>query len=138
MSKKKGRVKDTAISVVLCTKGDGKKRDCRQWTSQGSCSKGAKCAFKQDDKTEEREKAINDSEYQVGQNVDSPIPKLEASNKTGTCPAKRDDRTSLIHFARRRVACKTRNAVTGTIRSAFFPQERSMQSRHDVALGSSQ
>ena len=43
-----GRVKDKAIPVVPSTTSDGKKRDSRQWTSNGSCARGAKCTFKRE------------------------------------------------------------------------------------------
>ena len=93
--KEKDRVKDKQPQSILPKQCDEKKGDCKQWTSQGSCSRGASWAIQSTmTKIEARAKEVNDSEHQVRQTVNSSLQKPEVSNKTGTSPSGRDDRLS--------------------------------------------
>ena len=75
-AQKKGRVKDKAIPVAPMKKAAGNEGDCKQWSSRGSCSRGAKCAFKHDD--QRRGKGNGDKRLRRKR---QPTPKPEVSEK---------------------------------------------------------
>ena len=64
------RVTAGANPVVLSTKGNGKKGYGWQWTSKGSRSRGATCAFKHG-QNKGKAKHLNDKDRRVRQTVDS-------------------------------------------------------------------
>ena len=64
--------KDRVIPVAPKNQGGGKRGDCNQRSSEGSCSRGANCAVKH-----KRERTSSPTKRQ-------PTPKAEVSNQSGT------------------------------------------------------
>ena len=105
--KEKRWEEDRAIAVEpVKSKGDGKRGDWKQWSSNGSCSEGATCAFKHGDQCEEREKETSGSGRQLRQN-DSPL--RNQKSVAGQAQARQEKKADLPVSATRKVdVCKTR------------------------------
>ena len=86
------------------SEGERQKGYRRQWSSEGSCSRGANCAFGHDGQKKGKEKG--DKQQRAPRPTAMQTPNSDVSNQTGKRHVKKKRSTSVLCF-RQKVRCRS-------------------------------